>query len=163
MLRRHKWIAHNPGGHEKRQGFSSFLGSLLDLGALGTNRQEIPWNHAGTWASCRTFTIPDLGLAVRPPSDGHQRNWTFDLNHQRHRPEFFMGTLPQKPELLTMTVDVQGSGFWWSIRAWGIMFDHPELKTWSATIDCGSAVSWEQIEELAGLTPKANGKYHEYI
>jgi hypothetical protein len=77
-------------------------------------------------------------------------------------PEYFLRSIPRKPEMLTMTVDVQGDCFWWSIRAWGIAFDMPELPVWSALIDYGSAVSWDQIEELAGIKSNAKGESNEY-
>jgi len=77
-------------------------------------------------------------------------------------PEYFLRTLPYKPELLTMTVDVQGDGFWWSIRGWGLLYTHPELPVWSALVDYGQAVSWDQIEEIAGIKADRNGHYNKY-
>lgn len=77
-------------------------------------------------------------------------------------PEYFLRTLPRRPELLTMCVDVQGDGFWWSIRAWGLMYDAPGLPVWSALVDYGQAVSWTQIEEIAGIVPDRDGRTNVY-
>ncbi|MBK8037682.1 MAG: phage terminase large subunit family protein [Verrucomicrobiaceae bacterium] len=77
-------------------------------------------------------------------------------------PEYLLREIPRKPEFLTMCVDVQGDGFWWTIRAWGLCYDQPELPIWAATIDYGAAVSWKQIEEIAGIEPDHNGKYNHY-
>ena len=77
-------------------------------------------------------------------------------------PSYAMRELPRKPILLTMCVDVQGNGFWWSVRAWGIDWDHPDWPTWSALIDCGPAVSWAQIEEIAALKVQDDGTCNRY-
>jgi hypothetical protein len=61
-----------------------------------------------------------------------------------------------------MCVDIQQSGFWWVIRAHGIIEEMPEVPTWTALIDYGGAVSWEQIEEFAGIKAKADGTRHEF-
>src|SRR5205823_2542540 len=73
------------------------------------------------------------------------------------------GQLPLQPELLTITVDKQDEQFWFAIRAWGILWDHPEWPTWSALIDWGEAVSWIQILELSGLIPMRTGKTRQFI
>lgn len=75
---------------------------------------------------------------------------------------YVLRELPFEPELLTMTVDVQGFGFWWGIRAWGILWDHPDRPIWSALIDYGPAVSWDQIEEFAGIKPDRDGEINRY-
>jgi len=77
-------------------------------------------------------------------------------------PDYALRTLPREPICLTMTTDVQGDCFWWSIRAWGIAPEMPDVPIWSALIDYGSAVAWEQIEEIAGIKSKADGTYNEY-
>jgi hypothetical protein len=75
---------------------------------------------------------------------------------------YVLRELPFQPELLSMCVDVQSFGFWWSIRAWGILWDHPDRPTWSALIDYGPAVSWDQIEEFAGIKPDRDGRINRY-
>lgn len=77
-------------------------------------------------------------------------------------PEYFLRTLPRRPEMLTMCVDVQGDGFWWTIRAWGLMYDAPGLPVWSALVDYGAAVSWDQIEEFAGIKADRDGRTNKY-
>jgi hypothetical protein len=76
---------------------------------------------------------------------------------------YVQGQLPLEPELLTITVDVQDYGMWWGIRAWGILWDHPDWPTWNALIDWGEAVSWTQILEYSGLTPLQSGKNREFV
>lgn len=78
-------------------------------------------------------------------------------------PDYALRTLPRRPELLTMTVDVQGDCFWWSIRAWGLIEEMPDVPMWSALIDYGSAVAWTQIEEVGALESDADGKWNEYF
>lgn len=70
--------------------------------------------------------------------------------------------LPFEPIILTMTVDVQGFGFFWSIRAHGVLWEHQDKPFWSALLDWGEAVSWEQIEEFAGLREDKNGEWNRY-
>jgi hypothetical protein len=77
-------------------------------------------------------------------------------------PEYFLRSIPRRPEMLTMCVDVQGDCFWWSIRAWGLAYDMPELPVWTALVDYGSAVSWDQIEEIAGIKADSKGQSNHY-
>jgi hypothetical protein len=76
-------------------------------------------------------------------------------------PKYLLGQLPRKPLLVSMSVDVQQNHFWWGIWAWGIVEDHPDLPTWRALIDYGAAVSFEQLEEIAGIRER-NGKTRGY-
>jgi Phage terminase large subunit gpA, ATPase domain/Terminase large subunit gpA, endonuclease domain len=75
---------------------------------------------------------------------------------------YILRELPFRPEILTMCVDVQAFGFWWTTRAWGILWDHPDRPIWSALIDYGPAVSWDQIEELAGIKADRHGEINRY-
>lgn len=77
-------------------------------------------------------------------------------------PEYMLKSIPLKPEILTMCVDVQGDCFWWSIRAWGLAYDQPEIPVWTSLVDYGSAVSWDQIEEIAGIKNKSDGTANSY-
>ncbi len=81
---------------------------------------------------------------------------------QKASPEYLLRQVPYRPELLTMTVDVQGNGFWWQIWAWGILWDLPGEPTFAALVDYGQAVNWDQIKEMAGLIPLPNGKLNRY-
>ncbi|MES2570582.1 MAG: terminase gpA endonuclease subunit [Verrucomicrobiota bacterium] len=75
---------------------------------------------------------------------------------------YVLRQMPFEAEILTMTVDVGAFGFWWSIRAHGVLWDHADLPTWSALLDYGPVVSWDQIEELAGIKPDDAGAYNLY-
>ena len=78
---------------------------------------------------------------------------------QQASPPYSLRTIPHRPELLTMTVDVQNqtgdNPFWFEVWAWGIHWDQPGWPTWCALVDYGSRVSWEDIKEIAGLAPIA--------
>lgn len=76
---------------------------------------------------------------------------------------YVQGQLPLEPELLTITVDKQDMQLWFVIRAWGILWDHPDWPTWSALVDWGEAVSWQQILELCGLAPMADGRTRKFV
>lgn len=75
---------------------------------------------------------------------------------------YVLRELPFEPEVLSMTVDVQAFGFWFSIRAWGVLWDHPDKPIWNALIDYGPAVSWEQIEEISGIKQDRDGHFNRY-
>jgi Phage terminase large subunit (GpA) len=114
----------------------------------------------GNPARMRKFYNLTLGLPFKRYAASVKED-DLDRAAKRCPRPYAKGTLPLKPELLTMCVDVGGmhsGNFWWSIRAWGILWDHPELPTWNALIDWGPAVSWAQIEEFAGLVPLPAGK-----
>lgn len=114
----------------------------------------------GSAAKMHDFFNSDLGLPfVRRATDIKLDD--IDAVIARS-PEYHLRQLPRAPELLTMTVDVQGDGFWWTIRAWGIAWDMTDWPTWSALIDYGAAVSWAQIEEIAGITADRDGRVNGY-
>jgi phage terminase large subunit GpA-like protein len=115
----------------------------------------------GSAAKMHDFFNSDLGLPfIRKATDIK----IDDIDAVIARsPEYFLKQIPRKPEFLTMCVDVQGDGFWWSIRAWGLAFDQPDLPIWSALIDYGAAVSWAQIEEIAGITADKSGAVNLYV
>lgn len=114
----------------------------------------------GSVARMHDFYNSDLGLPfVRKATDIKVED--IDACIARS-PEYLLGTLPRRPEFLTMTVDVQGDGFWWTIRAWGLDYDHPDVPIWSALVDYGQAVSWKQIQEIAGIVADRDGKVNEY-
>ena len=75
---------------------------------------------------------------------------------------YVQGQMPFEAELLTLTIDRQDEQFWWGIRAWGILWDHPDWPTWSALIDWGEAVSWQQILERGGLAQNESGRTRKF-
>jgi hypothetical protein len=107
------------------------------------------------------FHNSDLGLPfVRCATTVSEND--IDLVVKRCPRPYVLGQLPFEPEVISISSDVGALGWWWVIRAWGILWDHPEQPTWSALVDYGSAVSWDQIEELAGLKPDKNGNFNRY-
>ena len=70
--------------------------------------------------------------------------------------------LPFKPEIISLGVDVQGDGFYFTVTAHGILFDLPGAPSVSALIDLGRAVSWEEIEEISALRPQYDGTFNRY-
>lgn len=63
---------------------------------------------------------------------------------------YLQGQMPLEAELLTITIDKQGAEYWYVIRAWGILWDHPDRPTWSALVDWGPATSKQMILEKCG-------------
>ena len=114
----------------------------------------------GSAAKMHDFFNSDLGLPfIRKATDIK----IDDIDAVIARsPEYFLRQIPRKPECLTMCVDVQGDGFWWSIRAFGLAYDQPDLPSWSALVDYGAAVSWAQIEEIAGIVADKAGHTNKY-
>jgi hypothetical protein len=114
----------------------------------------------GSAAKMHDFFNSDLGLPfIRKATDIK----IDDIDAVIARsPEYFLRQIPRLPDFLTMEVDVQGFGFWWSIRAFGLAYDQPDLPVWSALIDYGAAVSWDQIEEIAGITADKAGHTNKY-
>jgi len=159
MLQRHEWRAHNPL-------------APVDTISAHTWAAYSPFEHIGTLAKkfllargslskLHDFYNSDLGLPFRRYASALTPT---DIDRIITRsPDYVLGQLPFRPELLTMTVDVQGFGFWWSIRAWGINWDTDGWPTQTALVDYGSAVSWAQIEEFAGLKLTDAGKRHGYV
>jgi hypothetical protein len=75
---------------------------------------------------------------------------------------YVQGQIPLEAECLTMTIDRQDNQFWVGIRAWGILWDHPDWPTWSALVDWGETYSWVQSLEMAGLVPNEAGRVREF-
>ena len=73
-----------------------------------------------------------------------------------------LGQIPHRPEMVSMHIDVQGHGFWWSTWAWGILWDLPDQPAFAALVDYGEAVSWEQVEQFAGLRERNDGRMQTY-
>lgn len=147
------WWPHNPGAPKDH--VSAHLSALYSVfQSWGAAAKEFLLAK-GNAARMRKFHNLTLGLPfIRHATTIKEDD--IDRAAKRCPRPYLRGQLPLKPEILSMTVDVGGmvsGNFWWSIRAWGVLWDHPEQPTWSALIDWGPAVSWEQIEEMAGLKP----------
>lgn len=154
MLARYWWVAHNPGA--KSSDISAHVWAAYSpfesWGVIATEFLQAKGNLGmliKVWNL--TFGLPFIreGTAVKE-SD-------LDRVIARTPIRYVQGQLPLEPEILTMTIDVQGEQFWYVIRATGILWDAPEWPTWSALIDWGEAVSWEQLLELAGLRQDSQG------
>ena len=171
MLRRYQWRSHKPGAPRDHPS-AHVWAAYSPFEHWGVIAKKF-LSARGSIGRMHDFYNSDLGLPfVRHATE--IKDDDLDLVVKRS-PEYFLRQIPRKPILLTMCVDVQADCFWWSIRAWGILEDHPDLPTWSALVDYGSAVSWPQIEEIAGITADraghtnkytftdADGEVHEYV
>lgn len=158
MLRRYELRSHNPKA--PRDHFSVHVWAALSpFEGWGMIAKEF-LQAIGSATRMHHFYNSTLGLPfVRKATDIKVED--IDLVISRS-PEYFLRQIPRKPEMLTMCVDVGGDGFWWTIRAWGIDYDSPDLRTWSALVDYGQAVSWDQIEEIAGMKADPSGRTNKY-
>lgn len=168
MEERFRWVAHNPFAARDRESAQCWAAYN-------------PFQHPGIIAKEFIEAKGNVSALIKfrnltqglPASTQHVAIKEDDLDRAARRcpRPYARGTLPLKPEFLTMCVDVGGmhtGNFWWSIRAWGILWDHPELPTWSGLIDWGPAVAWSQLEEFAGLIPLPQSKgsstrFNEYV
>lgn len=159
MLRRYELRSHNPAAPVDHRSFHIWA-ALSPFEGWGMIAKEFLLAR-GSVSRMHNFMNSTLGLPfVRKATDIK----IDDIDAMIARsPEFLLRQLPRRPEFLTMCVDVQGDGFWWTIRAWGLAYDMPDLPVWSATIDYGAAVSWKQIEEIAGIEPDHNGRTNHYV
>jgi phage terminase large subunit GpA-like protein len=159
MMRRVTLRAHNIKAPDDHISFHAWTGMS-------------PFEHIGTLANkflaargnigkMHSFWNDELGLPfVRHATEIKETDLDVII---KMSPDYALKTLPRKPVIMTMAVDVQGSCFWWSIRAWGIIEEMPEAPMWSALVDYGSAVAWDQIEELAGIKSNPDGTWNEYL
>jgi hypothetical protein len=156
MLPRFRWWSHNTSELRDKSHLSAHLSALYSpfefwgilaaefIGAKGSQGKLIKFE---------TLTLGRPNIRHRASI----REDDLDRVIARCPHRYAQGELPTEPELLTMTVDRQGDQMWFVIRAWGILWDHPDRPTWSALVDWGECVSWEQVEELAGLRERADG------
>lgn len=153
MLPRYRWLAHNPAAprdHESAQWWAAY--SPFESWGEISKKFILAGHDPG---ALHDFYNNDLGRPFRlVPTEVDENDVT---KLQNASPAYQRGAIPLRPELLTMTVDVQeqtgDSPFWWTVWAWGIHWDLPGYPTWKALVDYGSAVSWGEIEEIAGLVP----------
>ena len=158
MLRRYELRSHNPKAPADHISVHIWA-ALSPFEAFGMIAKKFLLAR-GSAAKMHDFYNSDLGLPfIRKATDIK----IDDIDAVIARsPEYFLRSIPRKPEFLTMCVDVQGDGFWWSIRAHGLAYDQPDLPCWSALIDYGAAVSWKQIEEIAGIVADRDGHTNKY-
>ena len=158
MLRRYELRAHAPQNPEDHPSVHVWA-ALSPFEGWGHLAKKF-LQARGSASRMHDFYNSDLGLPfVRKATDIKIDD--IDACIARS-PEYFLRQLPRKPEFLTMTVDVQGDGFWWTIRAWGLDYTQPDLPVWSALVDYGAAVSWKQIEEIAGIEADRNGHLNAF-
>lgn len=158
MLQHYQLRAHNPKAPPDHLSVHVWAG-LSPFESIGELAKKF-LQARGSIARMHDFWNSDLGLPfIRHATEIKDDDIDVVI---RRSPEYVLRQLPRLPVILTMTVDVQGECFWWSIRAWGLIADHTDAPVWSALIDYGSAVSWDQIEEIAGLAPDRHGQFNEY-
>jgi hypothetical protein len=159
MLARFRWVSHNPAAPSDR--ISAHLWKAYSpfetWGAIAKEFIEAK-GDVGALIKFENLTkgLPFIrqGAAVKEED--------IDRAVARTPVRYAKGEIPREAEILTMTVDKQGSSFWYGIRAWGVLWDHPDQPTWSALVDWGEAVSWDQILELAGAKEDGRGKLRRF-
>jgi hypothetical protein len=160
MLARYRWVAHNP--FASRDHISAHLSALYSpFEFWGIIAKEFLEAKGSLGALLKVWNL-SFGLPLTRSRTAIKED-DLDRCIARCPQRYVKGQIPLKAETLTMTVDCQGEQFWFVIRAWGVLFDHPELPTWSALIDWGEAVSWRQLLEIAGLIEDAAGKTRRFV
>lgn len=153
------WLAHNLKGQKDH--FSAHLSALYSpferFGQIAVKFLEAK----GDLSKMVGFFTLDLGI---PFVHGATVVAESDIDRciSRCPTPYLRRQLPFRPELLTMCVDVQGDRFVWSIQAHGILWDLPDKPSVTATIDWGECVSWEMVEEVAGLREEHGGTWNRY-
>lgn len=160
MLARYRWMAHNPTAPRDKVS-AHVWAAYSPFEVWGMIAKEFI-EAKGDLASLIKFYnftlgLPFIRMGAAVKSDD------LDRVIARTPVRYVKGQLPMRPEILTMTVDKQESVFWYSIRAWGVMWDHPEEPTWSALVDWGEAHSWDELLELAGLKPTQDGNNRRFV
>lgn len=160
MLARFRWIAHNPAAPSDR--ISAHLWKAYS-----------PFETWGTIAKEFIEAKGDLGALIKFENltkglpfiqqGAAIKEEDIDRAVARTPVRYAKGEIPREAEILTMTVDKQGTQFWYLIRAWGVLWDHPDKPTWSALVDWGEAVSWDQILELAGHKADGTGRLRRFV
>lgn len=182
MLARYRWMAHNPDPE-------ALLGDCEDLtpeeaapaAYPGADDEHIS-AHVWSWyspyedwgvicakflaarrdfAKLMTFWVYTLGKPL--PHNGAQlKESDIEKCIGRCPVRYLQGQIPLEAEILTMCIDRQGTELWFTIRAWGILWDHPDRPTWSALVDWGELASEKQIAEKAGHEPDLQGRLRRF-
>jgi hypothetical protein len=154
MLARYRWIAHHPLA--KRSDISAHVWAAYSPfespGVIATEFLQ----SKGNLGLLIKFWNLTLGLPFLREGTAIKED-DLDRVIARCPVRYVHGQMPMEAEILTITVDKQGSQFWYTIRAWGILWDHPDWPTWSALVDWGEATSWNQLLEIAGHTADEQG------
>lgn len=159
MLPRYRWVAHNP--FASRDHISAHLSALYSpFEFWGIIAKEFLEAKGNLGALLKVWNL-SFGLPLTRSRTAIKED-DLDRCIARCPVRYVQGQIPLEAEVLTGTVDCQGEQFWFTIRAWGVLWDHPELPTWSALVDWGEAVSWRQILELFGLCEDSNGHVRRF-
>lgn len=160
VIRRYRcWIAHNPKADP--QHVSAHLSALYSpFERWGLIAKKFILARGNLSKIVELYTL-DLGIPFVHLS-ATIKDDDLDRVIRRCPQPYLKRQLPFEPSILTMTVDVGGYDFWWSVRAHGVLWDHPDMPFWSALVDWGQAVSWEQIEEIAGVRADEAGEFNRY-
>ncbi|HEX8312906.1 MAG TPA: terminase gpA endonuclease subunit [Chthoniobacteraceae bacterium] len=159
MLARYRWAAHNPLA--KKSDISAHVWSLYSpfehWGAIATEFLQAK----GSLGLLIKFWNLTLGLPFLREGTAIKED-DLDRVIARTPVRYVQGQLPMEAEQLLITIDKQGTQFWFVIRAYGILWDHPERPTWSALVDWGEAVSWEQLLEKCGHIEDRDGHLRRF-
>lgn len=161
MLARYRWVAHNLAVPADRisahiwAAYSPFESWSFIAKEFLEARHDVAQLIKFTNLTCGLPFIRQ-GAAVKEDD--------LDRAIARTPARYVKGQLPMLPEMLTMAVDKQQQGErWYSIRAWGVLWDHPEQPTWSALIDWGQCHSHDEVLELAGLKQGPDGHLRRFV
>ncbi|MEQ1862235.1 MAG: terminase gpA endonuclease subunit [Chthoniobacteraceae bacterium] len=159
MLPRYRLVAHHP--HAPADRISVHLWAALSpFMRWGTIAKEF-LEAKGNLGALIKWTNMTCGLPFTRARTAIKED-DLDRVIARTPVRYVRGQIPMEAEELSMTVDCQGEQFWFCIRAWGILWDHPEQPAWSALVDWGEAVSWNQILELCGLLADRTGRLRRF-
>jgi hypothetical protein len=180
MLARYRWMAHNPEAEEPDE---TEDGEEQPEKAESSDQAEHISAHVWSWYSpfelwgviCCEFLEAKGDLAklikfwVYTMGRPFVRNGAgvkeddLDRVIARCPVRYVQGQIPLEAEILTITVDRQGTEMWYLIRAWGILWDHPDRPTWSALVDWGEAADWNTILEVCGHKELPGGGLRRFV
>lgn len=152
------WRAHNPKAPRDRIS-AHIWAAYSPFESMGELAKKFLMAR-GSESKMHDFLNSDLGLPFIRRATNIQETHIDEI--VKASPEYFLKQLPRRPILLTMTTDVQQLGFWYTIRAWGIIEEHPDLPTWTAVVDCGELLSWDHVREVAGIKAFSNGRWNTF-
>ena len=161
MLLRYRWVAHN--AKADREHVSAHLWAAYSpFERWGDNAKKFVLAQGDAGALHDVYNS-DFGLPYNP---AHTEVAEEDIQKLvKASPHYLLGSFPHEPECLTATFDVQRSAnnpYWYTIWAWGILWDLPGWPTFAALVDYGTAMSKEHIEELCALRPNGPGRWNRY-
>ncbi len=162
MLNRYRWVAHHPGAPRDRVSAHLWRAySPPELGGgFGLIVKEFLESKGDVAALIKLNNFTFAKPFIRAGSGIKEDDLDRVIARTPHR--YVKGQIPCEVEVLTMTVDKQRTEFWYSIRGWGVIWDHEDQPSFSALLDWGRANSWDEILELAGKKPDANGELRRF-